>query len=114
MKQDYNDIYETCKDHMHAYVLLEMNDGSKLDGIITGVDAEHVYVAVPIGEEQFEQSNRQFGYGPQGYGYGQQGYGYGNQGYGYGHHGYGNPRPRFERVVLPLTFLAALSILPWY
>lgn len=102
MTQD--NIYELCKEHMHAYVLLEMKDGSQLDGIITGLDDDHVYLAVPMSDGtpyNSQESSRQFGYGPYGYGYG--------SGFGYGY-----PRPRFRRVILPLTFLAALSLLPWY
>ena len=101
-QHDYNHIYELCKNHMHAYVLAEMVDGTKVDGIVTGLDEEYVYFALPldVAAETTQQStpaNRQFG-----------GYGYG----GYG--GYGYPRPRFRRLILPLAALAALSILPWY
>ncbi|MEW9674972.1 hypothetical protein ABRT01_02080 [Lentibacillus sp. L22] len=110
MKHDLHHIYETCKQHMHAYVLVEMADGSKVDGIITGLDDEYVYLAVPIDQREQEMSDpwrmQQYGYGPEfGYGYGYPGYG--NPGY------YGPPR-RFRRLILPLTALVALSILPWY
>ncbi len=99
-----NSIYELCKDHMHAYVLAEMVDGTTIDGIITGLDDENVYFAVPIdySDQSLQQTdfpNRQFwgGFGP-----------------GFGYPGYGYPRRRFRRLILPLTALAALSILPWY
>lgn len=101
MKKDTesNSIYELCKDHMHAYVLAEMVDGTTIDGIITGLDDENVYFAVPIdySDQSLQQTDppyRQFwgGFGP----------------------GYGYPRRRFRRLILPLTALAALSILPWY
>ena len=108
-------MYELCKNHMQSYVLVEMTDGSKVDGIITGLDDEHVYMAVPINGNEMDQpspyhthqqpGHRQFGY--PGYG---PGYGYG---YGFGYPGFGRPR-RFQRLVLPLAALAALSILPWY
>lgn len=116
---NYHHMYDQCKKHMHAYVLAETNDGSKVDGIITGLDDEYVYLAVPIGGEGFhheahqmyDHSYRQFGY------HGGYGYGYG-PGYGYPpyHHGGagGYPRRRFNRLVLPLAALTALSILPWY
>ncbi len=102
---------------MHSYVLAEMVDGTKVDGIVTGLDDEYVYLALPLEQhEQHTQPNmpnyheRQFGYGYQGYGYpGGYGPGYGA---GYGP-GYGRPR-RFRRLVLPLAALTALSILPWY
>lgn len=122
-------IYDLCEQHMHAYVLLEMKDGMEADGIITGIDHENVYMAVPIGEE-FQQEmrsesddNRQFGHHQGGYGGGYGGYG-GHGGYGgyggYGGHGgygnqyhYGRPR-RFNRLIIPLAALAAVSLLPWY
>lgn len=101
-----NAIYELCKNHIHAYVLAEMVDGTMVDGIITGLDDENVYFAVPIDYSdqslhQTDSSYRQFwgGYGP---------------GFGYPGYGFGYPRRRFNRLILPLTALAALSILPWY
>ncbi len=100
----HHHIYEQCKEHMHNYVLADMIDGTQVDGIITGVDEEYVYMAVPIGEGQQQMPDqhmhRQFGYGYGGYG--------GYPGYGYG------PRPRFRRLILPLAALTALSVLPWY
>lgn len=101
-----NSIYELCKEHMHAYVLAEMIDGTMIDGIITGLDDENVYFAVPIDYSaqslhQPDSLNRQYwgGFGP---------------GPGFGYPGYGYPRRRFSRLILPLTALAALSVLPWY
>lgn len=109
MKDNYNDIYELCKNHMHSYVLAEMVDGSTVDGIVTGLDNEYVYFAVPLDQNQAMPSpdhhhdhTRQFGFGYPGYGYG-----------GYGYPGYGPPR-RFRRLILPLAALTALSVLPWY
>ncbi|GGB39934.1 hypothetical protein F3157_07085 [Virgibacillus dakarensis] len=110
MKQDYHHIYELCKDHMHSYVLAELVDGSKVDGIVTGLDDEYVYLAIPL--EQYEHhtqpemnhQNRQFGYGYPGYGYPG----------GFGYPGYGYPPRRFRRLILPLAALTALSVLPWY
>lgn len=106
MNNDYQHIYDLCKKHMHAYVLAEMVDGSKLDGIITGLDDEYVYFAVPIDQNDHSPDypspdyHRQFGY---------PGYGYGYPGYGYGY-----PPRRFRRLILPLAALTALSVLPWY
>ena len=111
MKEDYNHIYDSCKNHMHAYVLAEMVDGTKVDGIITGLDDENVYFALPMDQDEapFERGDdsnqRQFG--------GWYGGGYGYPGYGYGYPGW-YPRPRFRRLVLPLAALAAISLLPWY
>jgi len=114
MRDDNKHMYDLCKQHMHSYVLAETHDGSKIDGIVTGLDEEYVYMAVPVdlSEEQgtfmtdHQTFERQFGYGYPGYGY--PGYGYGGYGGGYG------PRNRFRRLVLPLAALTALSILPWY
>ncbi|GAB3059971.1 hypothetical protein [Virgibacillus ainsalahensis] len=111
MKNNYHHIYDLCKDHMHSYVFAEMVDGSTIDGIVTGLDDEYVYFAIPIehnqptyGEHPYS-NERQYGYGPPGYGY--PGYG---PGPGYGH----RPPRRFQRLVLPLAALTALSVLPWY
>lgn len=120
-KHNHSQIYDTCKNHMHAYVLIETTDGKKHDGIITGLDEQHVYLAVPIGEYRDEERQYKHGpsygsYGPGGYGpggyYGYGGYG-GPGGFGGGFGGFFPPR-RFERLVLPLTALAALTLLPWY
>ncbi|MDC3413700.1 hypothetical protein NC797_17510 [Aquibacillus sp. 3ASR75-11] len=101
-----NHMYDLCKKHMHTYVLAETVDGNKVDGIITGVDEQYVYLAVPNTGYQFEGHGVSRGgpaYGP----------GFGYPGYGYGYPGYGHPS-RFNRLVLPLTALVGLSALPWY
>lgn len=116
MRHNYKHMYDLCKQHMHSYVLAETHDGSKLDGIITGLDDEYVYMAIPLEHHESQGAmmpnnynhERQFGYGYPGYGY--SGYGYP----GYGYEGYGYPKRRFRRLVLPLAALTALSILPWY
>ncbi|KPH79166.1 MULTISPECIES: hypothetical protein [Bacillaceae] len=41
-------IYDLCKQHMHSYVLVETNDNQKFDGILTGLDEEYAYFAIPI------------------------------------------------------------------
>lgn len=105
MHNGNNQMYEQCKKHMHAYVLAELNDGTSVDGIITGLDDEFVYFAAfndtqtdPV---SMDHNYRQFGYG------------YGYPGFGYGGYGYGGPG-RFRRLVLPLAALAAITLLPWY
>ncbi|WP_405103230.1 hypothetical protein [Oceanobacillus sp. FSL H7-0719] len=109
MNNHSNEMYDQCKKYMHAYVLAETNDGTSFDGIITGLDNEFVYFAVPNdnSDSEYRTMNndyRQFGY--PGYGYGG---GYG----GYGGFGYGGPG-RFRRLILPLAALTALTLLPWY
>lgn len=107
MHQPNQHMHDLCKNHMHSYVLLEISDGSVIDGIITEVDDTHVHVAVPndLGTENDER------FTPYGYGF--------PQGprppYGYGPYPYPYPGPgRFRRLVLPLAALTALSVLPWY
>ncbi len=113
----YEDIYEKCKQHMHSYVLIETTDGVKTDGIITGLDEENLYLAVPTSQNNPLPAGdpnvnpNQIGRIPYpGYGPGP-GFGPG-PGYGPGY-GYYPPR-RFRRLIIPLTFLATLSLLPWY
>ncbi|MRG87063.1 hypothetical protein [Salinibacillus xinjiangensis] len=106
----HQDFYSLCKSHMNKYVLAETSDGHQFDGVIVDVDAENVILAIPIGpsEMDFYQDSqaanyRQWGY-PFGYGYYQYPYG------GF----YGFPGRRFNRLVLPLAALTALSVLPWF
>lgn len=89
-------MYDMCKSHMHSYVLVQTTDGSQFDGIITGLDDEYVYFAVPIeSHEHYQDDSRFFGYGFPGY-------------------GFGYPPRRFRRIILPLAALTALTLLPWY
>lgn len=106
--QTYEDIYEMCKRHMHSYVLVETTDGLQTDGIITGVDEENLYLAVPL--EQNEAAQMQGNPNPSPNQFGRYPY-YGGPGFGYG---FGRPRRRFRRLIIPLAFVAALSLLPWY
>ncbi|WP_186576646.1 hypothetical protein [Aquibacillus kalidii] len=100
-------MYELCGKHMHSYVLIETHDGSKLDGIITGVDEHNVYLAIPNhGRTNKNYSDERFGYPGFGYGFGP--YPYGPYP---GPYPYGSP---FRRLVVPLAALTALSLLPWY
>lgn len=111
MNNQSKQMYEQCKKHIHAYVLLETVDGMNIDGIITGLDDEYVYVAAPndvYSQTTAQTNDRQFFY--PGYGFD---YGFGWPGYGFPGYGYGRPG-RFRRLVLPLAALAAISLLPWY
>lgn len=118
-KKTHQDIYDTCKRHMHSYVLVETTDGFQTDGIITGLDEENVYLAVPVEEVQqnIPVSGQQVTPNQFGGGYPYNPYpGYGRDpryGRGYGR-GYPYPPRRFRRLVIPLAVLATLSLLPWY
>ncbi|WP_136606556.1 hypothetical protein [Paenibacillus dokdonensis] len=113
---------EVCKKHMYRYVRATMSDGSAHDGFVEHVDEENVYLAVPVGHENMPydhgnvspyhhggcwdpcyrypaQDTRAFF--PYGYGFG----------FPYGGFPY---RRRFNRLVLPLVGLTALSLLPFY
>lgn len=91
---------------MHHYVLAELSDGSKVDGIITGVDEKYVYLAVPDTSRNVEEERGYPGYGYPPFGY---------PGYGFPPYYYG-PGAGFRRLILPLAALTAISTLPfwWY
>lgn len=91
----YQDIYDTCKRHMHSYVLIETTDGFKTDGIITGLDDTNIYLAVPISNQSGKRRGNT------------------NSAQQFNHHPYFPPR-RFRRIIIPLAILATLSLLPWY
>lgn len=96
-------MYKLCQKHLKQYVLIETNFGEKIDGVIIDLDDENVYLVVPVQSmEPMQHHYRQFG--P----YGGFGYGFGPYGYGFGYPGF-----RLRRIILPLTAIAALSLLPW-
>ncbi|WP_416298962.1 hypothetical protein ACM7Q1_28205 [Paenibacillus illinoisensis] len=106
-----------CKEHIHRYVCVQMKDGNHYDGIMENVDDDMIYLAVPVGPEAAHHAN----WGPNampGAGYPAShargfypGYGYPYP-YPYPYYGYG--RRRFNRLVLPLIGLTALTLLPYY
>lgn len=127
-------IYDQCKQHMHSYVLAETEDGTKFDGILTGLDDDFAYFAIPIAPDTAHFNHESYPHGMMGesnqqytgnyqrsdeiegnqeetrqFGYGYPYYGWGYPGYGFGY----RPR-RFSRLVLPLAALVALTALPWY
>lgn len=114
IRNDYKHMYDLCKQYMHSYVLVESQEGSKIDGIITGLDDEYVYMAVPL-EQQTGYENQWGMHSPHHPHYEWESRHDSRWGYypGYGYPGYG-PGRRFRRLILPLAGIAALSLLPWY
>src|SRR5690625_3965618 len=107
MNKQYNHIYDLCKEHMHSYVMAEMVDGTTVDGIVTGLDEEYVYLAMPLEQGEHrgmpvgDPHDRQFGVA---------------QTDGHGHYRYGGYpcfgcRPRmYRRLVSPSAALATLRL----
>lgn len=95
----HHHMRDMCKRYQHYLVVLEGNDGSMIEGIIDGWDDDHVYLLVPIGDQD-DGYDRQFGL-----------YGY-PYGYPYGFYGppYGYPRRfrRFRRHFFPFFGLRRL------
>ncbi|MEC0243047.1 hypothetical protein P4H66_24870 [Paenibacillus dokdonensis] len=134
---------EVCKKHMYRYVRATMSDGSTHDGFVEHVDEEQVYLAVPVGHESMPYHHESMPYHHESmpYHHGNMPYHHGNvspyhhggcwdpcyryaaqdtraffpYGYGFGFPYGGFPyRRRFNRLVLPLVGLTALSLLPFY
>jgi len=94
--RNLKDVHDQCKRYLDYHSTLTMTDGQVFDGIIVGVEIDHIIVLVGedmIEEDCEEQANRQ---GP--------------------FHGFGRPRRRrrfrrFRRRHFPLRDLAILSLL---
>ncbi|MCM3784487.1 hypothetical protein M3231_16005 [Neobacillus mesonae] len=105
-----HDKKKMCSDHMYRYVSVWMEDGSVHDGIVESVDDENVYLAVPMTCDYDMQApvyamHGNYGCSPCG-----DYRGFYPFGGGFGHH-HGRRR-RFNRLVLPLFALTAISLLP--
>lgn len=101
-----------CKEHMHRYVCVQMHDGAQYDGIMENVDDDMIYLAVPVGNEAMvNHANWGPNMMPATYPAHSRGF-FPGFGYPYPYYGYG--RRRFNRLVLPLVGLTALSLLPYY
>jgi len=87
---------KTCESHMHRYVEVQAADGFCYDGIVEHVDDEWLCLAVPGSVEPMRGFFPPPFYPPFGGGF-----------YPY------RPR-RFNRLILPLAGLAAISLLPYY
>lgn len=105
-------MYDMCKRHLNQFVQLTTYDNAAHTGIITHVDQDNVHLAIPNwGNEMWSSGMQRAMYGHSGYPGGWHSGGY----YGHGRPPYygGSYRP-FNRGVLPLATLVALSLLPWY
>ncbi|WP_199618718.1 hypothetical protein [Paenibacillus alkalitolerans] len=40
------------KKHMHKYVLVQLKDGTSIDGIVVEMDDDNVYLAVPMSDAE--------------------------------------------------------------
>lgn len=128
--QNYEQIRDLASKHLNQYVTAELEDGTRFNGVVTGLDEQYVYLDVPPaaypaeaggyeGYEERSDDERQFGWGPRFrprpfgfYGYRPPFYGGGYPFYpGFGGYGFGGG---FGRLVLPFAALTALSALPWY
>lgn len=85
-----------CESHMHRYVEIHTADGCCYDGIVEHVDDEFICLAVPGATDDFRGFFPPPPFYPQ-----------------YGPYYPFRPR-RFNRLVLPLAALTALSLLPYY
>jgi hypothetical protein len=88
-----------CLSHMYRYVEVQAVDGYCYDGIVEHVDDEWICLAVPGSVEPLRAFFPTFG-GPFGGGFGGPFFPF-------------RPR-RFNRLVLPLAGLAAISLLPFF
>lgn len=88
-------LKDHCSAHMHRYVLAQTHDGWCIDGIVEYVDDRYLCLAVPS-SGSLGWDNRAFLQYP------------GLYPYPY------YPRGRFNRQVLPMVGLLALTLLPFY
>ncbi|GAB6990670.1 hypothetical protein [Paenibacillus pini] len=119
MSKEKIEVKELCVKHVHRYVRVWMLDGTAHDGFVESVDEDKVCLAVPIGHELMPLHHHQH---HQGCGCGHHdGYRQGDSrgfypGYypPYGGYGYPYGRRRFNRLILPLAGLTALTLLPYF
>ncbi|WP_280768659.1 hypothetical protein [Salipaludibacillus daqingensis] len=120
-----HDMKNHCEQHLHKYVLVTTKDQQQFDAIVESVDDEYVSFAVPIGGKNYGEMMMNNLPNDGGFSYG---YGGGMEerqyypGYGYPYYPQYPPYPlypyyppqRFQRLVLPLAALVALSTLPYF
>ncbi|UOQ92066.1 hypothetical protein MUO14_16405 [Halobacillus shinanisalinarum] len=92
-------MFHLCKQHMNKKVNIQTVFGDSFNVFIDHVDGENVHLT--LANQHPANNSRQWGFGYPGYGYGYGGYGFPGYGYGGG----------IGRFILPLTAIAALSVL---
>lgn len=50
-------IYDLCKQHMNQHVLLQTTTGEQIEGTIINLDDQNVYVAVPNQRGEYDRSS---------------------------------------------------------
>ena len=106
--QSNQQMYEMCMKLIHQNVLVELNDGRKMVGVIESVNNQNVVLLVPeenhhgMSERGHFDDNRFGGW-------------WGYPGFGYPYYGYPfYPGFGFRRLILPLAALTAISALPYF
>ncbi|MFD2618428.1 hypothetical protein [Terrilactibacillus laevilacticus] len=66
--QEQSNIKQICQKYMNYHVVGQMKDGKKIEGILTGMDDQHVMLLVPedVSESERESSDERYyggGYG---------------------------------------------------
>ncbi len=109
-------LQKHCKKHLHKHVNCQMMDGNVYEGYLEHVDKQNIYLIVEVSYTQQPNPTQQHNslkgkQNDSSYTMNQQ-----RQYYGYGY-GYPYPYPRpgfgFRRLILPLAFLTALSLVPY-
>ncbi|MCA0984967.1 hypothetical protein LCL89_13065 [Halobacillus yeomjeoni] len=94
-----NPSHGNCNKYKDYHVMVQLKDGSSVDGIIIDVKEDKVTILISedvmVDENGETSEHRQYGYG------------------GYGGYGRRRRARRFRRRVLPLAALTALALYPY-
>lgn len=66
-------MHEMCKKYHHHFVQIETTEGKVFDGIVDGMDDDHVYLLIPIGDADRDDQRQFWGgfpHSPFGFGFG--------------------------------------------
>ena len=114
----YSHMYSLCNKHMNQYILAQLADGEHVDGIITGVDGDYLYLAIPTSAEQqntFEPNSPAYPpYSSSPSSFRQYENANINGRYEHSSNQSYQPPQRFQRLILPLSVLVTVNALPWY